>query len=61
MKDATSKNQCAGYDEEHDGKYKMRYTTSPKKGYIVKPTKGEINYDKYKEKKADKFVHQIAQ
>lgn len=34
----------------------MRYTTSPKKGYIVKPTKGEINYDKYKEKKADRFV-----
>lgn len=60
MKDATSKNACAGYEDEHDGKYQLRYTTSPKKGYIVKPVKGQINYDNYKEKKADKFINKIA-
>jgi hypothetical protein len=60
MKDATAKNQIAGYEDEKGEGYKMRYTTSPKKGYIVKPKKGEIKYDKYKEKHADKFMDRIA-
>ena len=59
MKDATAKNQLAGYEDEKDGNYKMRYTTSPKKGYIVKPKKGEIKYENYNQKNPDKFIQNI--
>ncbi len=39
-----------------DGKYQISYTTCPEKSFIVKPTDGEINYDR---KNTNKLVNNI--
>jgi hypothetical protein len=38
------------------GEYKIIYTTSPKKSYVVVPENGEIKYEKYKERDNDKLL-----
>ena len=60
MKNTTAKHHNIEHDEGmYDEKYQLKYTTSPKRSYVVKPDEGEINYEKYSPKRTDKLVEKI--
>jgi hypothetical protein len=55
MKNTTTKHHQVEHEKgiHKDGIYQLTYTTCPLKSYVVQPDEGQINYDKFKMKKAE--------
>lgn len=50
MKKSSWAHKKGADDIQKNGKYSIKYTTSPKKSYVVEPTEGKIDYSKAKDK-----------